>query len=668
LEAGPRPVPWKEERFTSWKEIAAYFKRDVRTVQRWEAKRGLPVHRLPGSSRSPIYALKSELDDWWANTPAQHENLGLVPMRQPLSRHWLSLSLACLAVAAFAGWSLWQSGQSPAPLPIVPLTSLPGTECAPALSPDGKRLAFTWIPADSGNPDIYIVDLPDGPPKRITDDPAADMFAEWSPDGQRLAYTRVVPGGSRYELHLADLRGGSDRTVLESDVPGTVVAPPWVHVWTPDGEGLILSRPRQPGGPLGIVLLVLKTGIEHRLTPPIAGIAGEVTPALSPDGRRLVFQRRTPSGEGNLFIVELKADFTAAGPPRQITNENCCLEAPSWTRDGREVVFVSWKDGTRRLARVRASGGPIRFDPSVPVAGSAPRIAPDGRLLFHDSVTVGNIFRMDLNRRGAGAKRLIASTRRDGSPTYSPDGKRIVFTSDRAGSRQLWMCDNEGGQPQQLTHLDGISAWFPAYSPDSRWVAFEGRRGNQAQIYLANSSTGVANPLLAGSVGQRPRWSRDGRRLYFTSDCTGEYEIWRVAVDRDGRAGLPAQLTRQGGYSGYESADGRYFYYSDWTVRQVKRTPTEGGPEDLVRCNTSFSRYPANLAAGVRGLYYLGQSGENGTPLYFLPFEGGIPNKIATLHHPPSLFGITVSPDERWLLLSVSEQTSGDILCVPGFR
>jgi len=352
MEAAPRPVPRQDERFTCWKEIAAYLDRDVRTVQRWEATRAMPVHRLPGAGRSPIYALKSELDEWWARTPARQDSPILMPPAPTRrSRRWVWIALAFPAIAVLAAGILLRRAEPQVPLRVVPLTSLPGAEFAPALSPDGKRLAFTWRPPDSPNPDIYIMDLPDGTPRRLTSDPAGHTFAEWSPDGQRVAYVRIAAGGDRYELRVLDVSSGSDHAVLTSEVPGTVVSPPWTHVWTPDGQGLIISRPRSQGGPQGMVLLRLKTGIEYRLTPPASRVLGEVTPALSPSGRQLVFQRRVPSGEGDLFVVDRNADFTAAGPPRQITHEKCCLEAPSWTRDGREIVFVTWKDGTRRLAR-----------------------------------------------------------------------------------------------------------------------------------------------------------------------------------------------------------------------------------------------------------------------------------------------------------------------------
>lgn len=265
LEAVPKRLSRQEDRFTSWKEIAAYLDRDVRTVQRWELTRGLPVHRLPGSGRSPIHALKSELDAWWARTPARQESPTLLPMPARRVRRGLWLAVPLVAVAAVGAWILLPRSEAPAPIRVVPLTSLPGGESAPALSPDGRRLAFTWLPADSRNMDIYVVDLPDGTPRRITDNPAVDTFAEWSPEGQRLAYIRAAPGSSTYELRVADLRNGSDRKLLESDIPGTIASPPWVHIWTPDGEGLILSRPRQQKAPFGMVLLRLKTGIEHPL-------------------------------------------------------------------------------------------------------------------------------------------------------------------------------------------------------------------------------------------------------------------------------------------------------------------------------------------------------------------------------------------------------------------
>ena len=87
-----------------------------------------------------------------------------------------------------------------------------------------------------------------------------------------------------------------------------------------------------------MTLLKLKTGMEHSLTPPVSERQeGEITPALSPDGRRLVFQRRTLAVQGDLFLVDLKPDYTAAGPPRQLTHEGC-----STISSGKNITFLGY--------------------------------------------------------------------------------------------------------------------------------------------------------------------------------------------------------------------------------------------------------------------------------------------------------------------------------------
>ena len=213
------------------------------------------------------------------------------------------------------------------------------------------------------------------------------------------------------------------------------------------------------------------------------------------------------------------------------------------------------------------------------------------------------------------------------------------------------------------------AAWYPVYSPDGRWIAFEGRRGNDSAIYVANPLTGTVTPLLQEKrAEQRPRWSRDGRRVYFTSDSTGRYEIWSVEVDGKGKAGAVAQVTHEGGYIAFESPDGRQLYYAGFPSAQIRRISTSGGPEEPVPGIGRLNRYPANVATGHRGLYFLGQFEQQGVPLYFLPFQPGPSRRLAVEPRAPSPLGIAVSPDDRWLLLSVWEQTSGDILSVPGFR
>lgn len=144
-----RPSAQNSKRLNSWKEIADHFQRDIRTVQRWESKLGLPVHRRQHTRRGFIYAYESELDAWWADGRKQLEKTSDSPAR----RSWLPLAIAAAGVLLVAGASLeWKSFPSQArPLPFettrsTRLTST-GRSNKAVISPDGRYIAHTQLAA-----------------------------------------------------------------------------------------------------------------------------------------------------------------------------------------------------------------------------------------------------------------------------------------------------------------------------------------------------------------------------------------------------------------------------------------------------------------------------------------------------------------------------------------
>jgi len=145
---------------------------------------------------------------------------------------------------------------------------------------------------------------------------------------------------------------------------------------------------------------------------------------------------------------------------------------------------------------------------------------------------------------------------------------------------------------------------------------------------------------------------------------------WRSEIDPEaGKVVSTAQLTHDGGFSGIESADARFIYYSkDMTLTSLWRMPVAGGKEEPVVTHFAFNRYPYNLAAGKHGLYFRGCGGEHGVPVYFLPFTGpATPRQLMTETVMPAP-GLAVSPDERLLLLTVYGHGSGEILAIKDFR
>lgn len=668
-----RPASSPDQLLSSWKDIANYLRRDVRTVQRWETTRGLPVHRLPGGGRNAIYAVRSEIDTWWSSSPAKSEPAAVVPLtvkKQPRAALTLLLLLA-LGLAGFLGWLLVHRPQPAPPLRNVPLTSLPGAEFHASLSPDGPRLAFVWKPEESDDYDVYVMRLPYGRPERLTDSPAIDWYPEWSPDGKLLVYMRLFVGADHFELRLIDPDTRRDRLIHASSL-AAVEPPAWVTAWTPDSRAVIIPSCVKGGPGFGLARIDVDSGAVLALTRPEAPDVGDRLPTYSPDGRRILFLRKPIAGDGNIFVQEFDSAGLPAGLPRQITHEPCCVDSPSFTRDGKEIIFLSRRGGVAQLMRVPVSGGDPRPEASIPSPGANPRIATNGWLISSNIEVVGAVNSASLvNGRIAGKpRRLIASSHRDRAPAYSPDGKFIAFSSDRGGSRQLWLCGRDGSSPRQLTSIEGAAPGLSNWSPNGRWIAFEAQSPGGFVIYLCDPNSGRAWKLpLAGKQNRRPVWSRDGKTLYYSSSQPEPYQIWRVEIDREGKPLKEAQITRGGGFGAVVSADGAYLYYSKgFTFTALWRVPAGGGREEEVLGAFPFNRYPVNLTAGARGLYFRGRGDSRGAPVWLLPYSGGRPSLVLTETLSPSPSGLAVAPDESELLLPVFFHASGDILAVKQFK
>src|SRR6478609_642348 len=142
-------VPGPEDRLDSWKEIAAYLKRGVRTVQRWESSSGLPVHRLELDRQGSVFAYKPELDAWWESrrqvVPAVEEEVGGGSRLRVGKSRWILWGLVSVVLFVGLGFGLtrWSSSQHAGlgPLDPVPLTSDLGSEVTPTFAPDGNEVA-----------------------------------------------------------------------------------------------------------------------------------------------------------------------------------------------------------------------------------------------------------------------------------------------------------------------------------------------------------------------------------------------------------------------------------------------------------------------------------------------------------------------------------------------
>jgi eukaryotic-like serine/threonine-protein kinase len=572
--------------------------------------------------------------------------------------------VAVVAVAALGLFKLIGQQNQPempaTPVRTRPFTSFPGSEDQAAFSPDGKQIAFSWTGESGDNQDIYTKLVDVGAPLRLTTNPAPEFNPVWSPDGRFVAFLRQSSESSG--VYQIPSLGGPERRFVETfPKPATFIE----HCldYSPDGKLLAILDKGSQQEPFSIFLLSIETGEKRKLTSPPAGILGDSAPAFSPDGKSLAFVRAVSAGVFDIYIIPV-----AGGEPRRVTFDNTQVKSLAWTSSGREIVFTSWRGGSiSNLWRIPAAGGKPERVVGVGPRVFSPAISRQGdSLAYTQSLDDMNIWRLEVPSpvgRTGPPTRLISSTQWEVGPGYSPDGKRIVFASDRTGSWELWVCNSDGSDPVQLTNS---FAGSPRWSPDGRLIAYDARPEDNYDIYVISAEGGSPRRLTSEpSEDVVPSWSRDGRWIYFSSNRGGSMQIWKMPAE----GGEAIQVTKQGGFEGSESPDGKFLYYAKRNVPGLWKIPTEGGEETLVLDlhKAGFWRY---WAMADQGIYFATAESPLRPVIEFLSFATGQVTEIATLEKPIVQWfpGFAVSPDGRWILFAQLDQSGSDIILLENFR
>src|SRR2546422_232721 len=489
----------------------------------------------------------------------------------------LSLAVITIAVIALALYKFVGRKQPLVVLPaakVVPFTTFPGRELQPTFSPDGNQIAFAWNGEKRDDFDIYVKLVNTGtPPLRLTSNPADDLFPAWSPDGREIAFVRQ--SGSEVSIFVIPALGGPERKLYSGTSAffslydyGNALS------WSPDGKYLAFSGQRSPRQPNSIFLLSSESLETRQLTQPPTGFLGDSTPAFSPDGKVLAFVRGASSRDVEIYIMP-----AAGGEPKRLTFDNRSGRSLAWTADGREILFSLWASLTFRLWRVSAAGGtPEQL--AIGEGGSTLAISRQGdHLAYSRESRDTDIWRVGTSGATNISKptRLISSTRLDYGPQYSPDSKRIAFTSGRSGSNEIWVCDADGLNPVQLTSFGGPDVGSPRWSPDGRQIAFDSVALGSRDIFVVSVEGGKPRRLTEDSSDEvRPSWSRDGRWIYFGSNRTGDWQVWKAPAE----GGKAVQVTQQGGREAIESFDGNFLYYaSGFGISGIWQVPVAGGEE-----------------------------------------------------------------------------------------
>jgi Tol biopolymer transport system component len=203
----------------------------------------------------------------------------------------------------------------------------------------------------------------------------------------------------------------------------------------------------------------------------------------------------------------------------------------------------------------------------------------------------------------------------------------------------------------------------PRWSPDSQQIAFDSRSEGNADIYIISVEGGAARRLTTDPAEDVvPSWSNDGRWIYFCSNRGGEREIYKIPA----QGGQAVQVTTRGGFEGFESPDGQFFYFTKNTYDSTLwRIPITGGQESLA-FNSDRRIYRRAWALGNRGIYF---ASSESVIEFFNPSTGKISPVTTTekklAHWIPSL---AVSPDGKYLLYTQIDQQGSDLMLMENFR
>jgi Tol biopolymer transport system component/serine/threonine protein kinase len=598
---------------------------------------------------------------------------------RPTTRRWVGIGAGVLLLGLLAGIYLWRRGsQEPGQTWIVrPLTSFLGLEWLPSLSPDGSFIAYAHNA--KGSMDIFVMPTTGGNPVPIAQTPFDETLPRWSPDGQYIAFLADQGAGS--DIYLVPPLGGVPRKLAETRFPflertfdavRTMGAVPW----SPDAKDLLFSR-LESSGQIAIWKTNVASGKETQLTQPGPGVA-DFGASWSFDGQRIVFER-SKSGRSSLWLLP-----AGGGAPQPLLEDEYYNNQPAWSSDSQRIVFVSKRGGGENIWEIELKSRRLRRLTTGAGREMAPVVGRNGQLVY--TPFSHQVDLQAVNVAGGAEERLTFNTADNFGARVSPDGKTIVYHSNRSGNLELWLLDRTTGAERQLTNHPR-SDLLPDWSPDGREIVFFSDRDGDARLWAVNVETGAVRrltqqsiPLPGGSgltLSSPPRWSPDGKLIGYIAPSPKGSALWVIDPQKEN---AEAQARLFGVL--------RFDWYLDSHRVVFTRPATDRrGPVEMVAANletgeqTILLKGPsAELVAAPdgRAILYCHAPSHFNMQFYLLRLTPpvapvGLPSAVGTpqpLTLPTGASHVHTggwSPDSKWIVYT-RDVDQGDLYLIQNYR
>ena len=390
----------------------------------------------------------------------------------------------------------------------------------PAVSPDGRLVAFGAVRQNGQG--IWVMDMVTRSELKLTS--GVDQTPRFTADGGSVVFTRVE--GGNLSLWRVPVIGGKPRLLLEDAFD----ADP-----SPDGTQMVYVSGQADSAGAGARLMISRSdgtgGREvwaggHSVLPS--------SPRWSPDGKRIAFvTSATQNTPNQVQVLEV-----SSGRSREFVAPNkAVLSNTIWDASGSLIlaegvgITALQRSASGRLFRLDTRSGkyqPLGWLENFPVILD---VLPDGRLVLSSLLVRQNLCEVPIDARTLGDGRwLTAGLAMDRQPVYSPDGKSVMFSSNRGGTLDLWEVSVESGEMHRVTD-DPADDWDPEYGPDGQSIFWCSSRSGAFEIWTARRDGSAPRQLSRDSLdAENPSVSSDGQWVLYSSGHPSKSGLWRVPV------------------------------------------------------------------------------------------------------------------------------------------